>query len=167
LDRGSSSQRHAKVEVSHMSHHFFCPYMLFDVVKGSETTGWYDTMQLDSWWPFVDDVEHVRLVDGWCWFVLREKYCWLVACGLPLASGWQAKRTGRWFVAVGEKHPLKMLSWYHWEQNTWEFANNSWNAHIMATLPKFKSGALGFVLISNVERGTYYMDEVKRDFLSI
>jgi hypothetical protein len=39
LDRGSSSQRHAKVEVSHMSHHFFCPYMLFDVVKGSETTG--------------------------------------------------------------------------------------------------------------------------------
>jgi hypothetical protein len=37
----------------------------------------------------------------------------------------------------------------------------------MATLPKFKSGALGFVLISNVERGTYYMDEVKRDFLSI
>jgi hypothetical protein len=24
----------------------------------------------------------VRLVaDGWCWFVLREKYCWLVADG--------------------------------------------------------------------------------------
>jgi hypothetical protein len=24
----------------------------------------------------------VRLVaDGWCWFVLREKYCWLVAGG--------------------------------------------------------------------------------------
>jgi hypothetical protein len=21
------------------------------------------------------------LVDGWCWFVLREKYCWLVAGG--------------------------------------------------------------------------------------
>jgi hypothetical protein len=21
----------------------------------------------------------VRLADGWCWFVLREKYCWLVA----------------------------------------------------------------------------------------
>jgi hypothetical protein len=19
------------------------------------------------------------VVDGWCWFVLREKYCWLVA----------------------------------------------------------------------------------------
>jgi hypothetical protein len=24
----------------------------------------------------------VRLVaDGWCWFVLREKYCWLVGGG--------------------------------------------------------------------------------------
>jgi hypothetical protein len=24
----------------------------------------------------------VRLVaDGWCWFVMREKYCWLVADG--------------------------------------------------------------------------------------
>jgi hypothetical protein len=29
---------------------------------------------------------HLRLfvwlvADGWCWFVLREKYCWLVAGG--------------------------------------------------------------------------------------
>jgi hypothetical protein len=23
----------------------------------------------------------VRLADGWCWFVLREKYWWLVAGG--------------------------------------------------------------------------------------
>jgi hypothetical protein len=23
----------------------------------------------------------VRLAGGWCWFVLREKYCWLVAGG--------------------------------------------------------------------------------------
>jgi hypothetical protein len=22
------------------------------------------------------------VADGWCWFVLREKYCWLVAGGL-------------------------------------------------------------------------------------
>jgi hypothetical protein len=29
------------------------------------------------------------VADGWCWFVLREKYCWLVA--------------GGWFV-VREKH---------------------------------------------------------------
>jgi hypothetical protein len=29
------------------------------------------------------------VADGWCWFVLREKYCWLVAVG--------------WFV-LGEKY---------------------------------------------------------------
>jgi hypothetical protein len=23
----------------------------------------------------------VRLAGGWCWFVLREKYCWLIADG--------------------------------------------------------------------------------------
>jgi hypothetical protein len=23
----------------------------------------------------------VRLAGGWCWFILREKYCWLVAGG--------------------------------------------------------------------------------------
>jgi hypothetical protein len=22
------------------------------------------------------------VADGWCWFVLREEYCWLVAGGL-------------------------------------------------------------------------------------
>jgi hypothetical protein len=27
------------------------------------------------------DVQPVRLAGGWCWFVLREKYCWLVADG--------------------------------------------------------------------------------------
>jgi hypothetical protein len=21
------------------------------------------------------------VADGWCWFILREKYCWLVAAG--------------------------------------------------------------------------------------
>jgi hypothetical protein len=21
------------------------------------------------------------VIDGWCWFVLREKYCWLIADG--------------------------------------------------------------------------------------
>jgi hypothetical protein len=25
------------------------------------------------------ETQSVRLADGWCWFVLREKYCWLVA----------------------------------------------------------------------------------------
>jgi hypothetical protein len=21
------------------------------------------------------------VVDGWCWFIMREKYCWLIAGG--------------------------------------------------------------------------------------
>jgi hypothetical protein len=25
------------------------------------------------------NLQPVRLADGWCWFVLREKYCWLIA----------------------------------------------------------------------------------------
>jgi hypothetical protein len=23
-------------------------------------------------------MQPIRLADGWCWFVLREEYCWLV-----------------------------------------------------------------------------------------
>jgi hypothetical protein len=26
-------------------------------------------------------MQPVRLAGGWCWFVLREKYCWLIADG--------------------------------------------------------------------------------------
>jgi hypothetical protein len=34
------------------------------------------------------------MADGWCWFVLREKYCWLVA------SGWFVLREKYcWLVA--------------------------------------------------------------------
>jgi hypothetical protein len=34
------------------------------------------------------------VADGWCWFVLREKYCWLVA------RGWFDRREKYcWFVA--------------------------------------------------------------------
>jgi hypothetical protein len=32
--------------------------------------------------PRVNRSLFVSLVaDGWCWFVLREKYCWLIADG--------------------------------------------------------------------------------------
>jgi hypothetical protein len=27
------------------------------------------------------------VADGWCWFVLREKYCWLVAGGWFVLRG--------------------------------------------------------------------------------
>jgi hypothetical protein len=33
------------------------------------------------------------VADGWCWFVLREKYCWLVA------GGWFVVREKYWLVA--------------------------------------------------------------------
>jgi hypothetical protein len=36
----------------------------------------------------------VHLAGGWCWFVLKEKYCWLVA------DGWFAQREKYcWLVA--------------------------------------------------------------------
>jgi hypothetical protein len=28
-----------------------------------------------------ENEQSVRLAGGWCWFVLREEYCWLVAGG--------------------------------------------------------------------------------------
>jgi hypothetical protein len=50
-----------------------------------------------GWWKRERYLAHLKLfvlfvwlvADGWCWFVLREKYCWLVA--------------GSWFV-VREKY---------------------------------------------------------------
>jgi hypothetical protein len=29
----------------------------------------------------MQNIQPVRLAGGWCWFVLRENYCWLVAGG--------------------------------------------------------------------------------------
>jgi hypothetical protein len=35
-----------------------------------------------AWWMRKRSTLFIWLVaDGWCWFVLREKYCWLVAGG--------------------------------------------------------------------------------------
>jgi hypothetical protein len=66
----------------------------------------------------------VRLAGGWCWFVLREKYCWLVAGGWFVLRGkycWlvtdKPKRTGclnemltavlfKWNVQVGTLRPV-------------------------------------------------------------
>jgi hypothetical protein len=49
------------------------------------------------------------VADGWCWFVLREEYCWLVA------DGWFVVREKYcWLVAdkpseqgVGRRHKRK------------------------------------------------------------
>jgi hypothetical protein len=36
------------------------------------------------------------VADGWCWFVLREKYCWLLADGCFVL-----REKYCWLVAVG------------------------------------------------------------------
>jgi hypothetical protein len=49
------------------------------------------------------------VADGWCWFVLREKYCWLVA------GGWFALREKYcWLVAdkPSEQAEVCQKNWY-------------------------------------------------------
>jgi hypothetical protein len=53
------------------------------------------------------------VADGWCWFVLREEYCWLVA------GGWFVLREKYcWLVAdkpseQGDKmHEFNMVLWF-------------------------------------------------------
>jgi hypothetical protein len=36
------------------------------------------------------------VADGWCWFVLRERYCWLVA------DGWFVLREKYCWLVVGK-----------------------------------------------------------------
>jgi hypothetical protein len=70
--------------------------------------GWYSSsahVLYNEWLQLATTSLFVWLVaDGWCWFVLREKYCWLVA------GGWFVVRekycwlvAGGWFV-VREKY---------------------------------------------------------------
>jgi hypothetical protein len=60
----------------------------------------------------------VRLADGWCWFVLREEYCWLVA------GGWFVLREKYcWLVAdkpseQALKVPSSCFSWM-WVPASW------------------------------------------------
>jgi hypothetical protein len=43
------------------------------------------------------------VADGWCWFVLREEYCWLVA------GGWFVLREKYcWLVAIAVKGRQKL-----------------------------------------------------------
>jgi hypothetical protein len=44
------------------------------------------------------------VADGWCWFVLREKYCWLVA------GGWFVLREKYcWLVADKPSEQAELL----------------------------------------------------------
>jgi hypothetical protein len=48
------------------------------------------------------------VADGWCWFVLREKYCWLVA------SGWFVLREKYcWLVADKPSEQAGLLKKNH------------------------------------------------------
>jgi hypothetical protein len=50
------------------------------------------------------------VADGWCWFVLREKYCWLVA------DGWFVLREKYcWLVAdkPSEQAVSRLLRFHH------------------------------------------------------
>ena len=64
------------------------------------------------------------VVGGWCWFSIREQYCWLV--------GWQAERTRRmWSWAGGSTshaletrlqlamHLCRSLQYYFWCVLSW------------------------------------------------
>jgi hypothetical protein len=45
--------------------------------KKRETSVW----RFSSCLPTFPSLFGWLVADGWCWFVLREKYCWLVAGG--------------------------------------------------------------------------------------
>jgi hypothetical protein len=54
------------------------------------------------------------VADGWCWFVLREEYCWLVAdkpneqgAGLMGSWPWDAQLQGH--VGLSVKQPREAL----------------------------------------------------------
>jgi hypothetical protein len=47
------------------------------------------------------------VADGWCWFVLREEYCWLVA------GGWFVRREKYcWLVADKPSEQADILNVY-------------------------------------------------------
>jgi hypothetical protein len=59
------------------------------------------------------------VADGWCWFVLREKYCWLVAGGWIVvrekycwlvAGGWIVVRE-KYCWLVADKPSEQALCW--------------------------------------------------------
>jgi hypothetical protein len=46
------------------------------------------------------------VADGWCWFVLREEYCWLVV------RGWFVLREKYcWLVADKPNEQADLMSW--------------------------------------------------------
>jgi hypothetical protein len=70
----------------------------------------------------------IRLAGGWCWFILREKYCWLVA------GGWFVLREKYWWLMADKP---KVLLAGGWEKSTanwfvWEFCWGRDGRHIIS-----------------------------------
>jgi hypothetical protein len=45
------------------------------------------------------------VADGWCWFVLREEYCWLVA------GGWFVVREKYYWLVAGKPSEHGVVEW--------------------------------------------------------
>jgi hypothetical protein len=54
------------------------------------------------------------VANGWCWFVVREKYCWLVA------GGWFVLREKYCWLAADK--PNEQAAWESWEGLFWLIA---------------------------------------------
>jgi hypothetical protein len=91
------------------------------------TAGWYLISQTnratqpvcEEWWSvgefplflnsYFELLQPVRLAGGWCWFVVRVKYCWLVASGRFVL-----REKHCWLVAdKPNEHAVRWHTWIH------------------------------------------------------
>jgi hypothetical protein len=56
------------IPLQRFEHHYSRFFVLFGKIDDSRSKP-HETISLFGW----------LVADGWCWFVLREEYCWLVA----------------------------------------------------------------------------------------
>jgi hypothetical protein len=65
------------------------------------STNWYFVIRigrfLGTWCVEHRQIQPVRLAGGWCWFTLRENYCWLVA---GLFGTWRKENEWSWMENV-------------------------------------------------------------------
>jgi hypothetical protein len=78
---------------------------------------------------FQANCQPVRLADGWCWFVLREEYCWLVA------GGWFVLREKYcWLVADKPSEQAVQLVGEDWREPL-SCMHGGLQLHVRAYLP--------------------------------
>jgi hypothetical protein len=82
------------------------------------------------------------VADGWCWFVLREEYCWLVAAG-----GWFILREKYcWLVADKPNEQAEGLAYL--QSNQLSYSTSCTNPSHVHGCPLL--GALQLVTINSV-----------------